>query len=709
MQRVRKKKSKIGAVLLSIALVFSMIVIPSVKKTRDVYAYGEPTGNFKKWAMAQTITGSLGNTYFNPDQNESPDIETAINYEALKEEKSVTLQFEEFYGVIESDFAKGVFTEQQIEDTLKKMNSSLISYDETYHQVKIDPHEVTSSDTCNLIGQAEDEDSGNIIMYGVWSNNDTSEKGDYVALELDDNYSIVKYRKVNEADISVGFDAYTYDYETDEVTDYMTTKDGKSVAVVPFGTTAKCREAINIEGKNVDADLEMELSKDSSEKVITLEKNGDRYQISANNEPVNNNPESIICEYKDDNGMVVVKGTVPCYVLKMSIKDMFSGYGINVEPSETITLKARTKGYQTEGLTYKWESKEFSDIDGKTTESIQFNAPTETKTGSIKLSVYTNEGELLATDSEDVTVGKCSISFSVMDSKTGETYSENANLQANQSYILGMKGADFGWAVNNSDNEFEKWTFTQNGKTLTLGYDDKLTGDKSFVDINGDVGGSSIPHEIVVFKKAGKVTVTGTIKRNGEEFKSGSTIFNIGKASQTITASNVTKTYATKNQSVYLNAKVKDKAALSYKSDNKNITVDSKGKVTIKAKYVGAANITITSKETANYNAGKKVVKVTVNPSKTTLSSVKNTKSKTMSVTWKKNTVGSGYQIEYAMNSKFSGKKAVNISKNKTTSYTVSKLTKKKTYYVRIRTYKKVSGKTYYSGWSSVKKVKITK
>lgn len=76
--------------------------------------------------------------------------------------------------------------------------------------------------------------------------------------------------------------------------------------------------------------------------------------------------QSIICEYKDDNGMVVVKGTVPCYVLKMSIKDMFSGYGINVEPRETITLKARIKGYQTEGLTYKWESKEFSDIDGKT-------------------------------------------------------------------------------------------------------------------------------------------------------------------------------------------------------------------------------------------------------------------------------------------------------------------------------------------------------
>ncbi|MFR8616242.1 MAG: fibronectin type III domain-containing protein [Anaerostipes hadrus] len=48
--------------------------------------------------------------------------------------------------------------------------------------------------------------------------------------------------------------------------------------------------------------------------------------------------------------------------------------------------------------------------------------------------------------------------------------------------------------------------------------------------------------------------------------------------------------------------------------------------------------------------------------------------------------------------------KTKTISKNKTTSYTIKKLKKKKTYYVRIRTYKKASGKTYYSGWSSVKK-----
>ena len=92
------------------------------------------------------------------------------------------------------------------------------------------------------------------------------------------------------------------------------------------------------------------------------------------------------------------------------------------------------------------------------------------------------------------------------------------------------------------------------------------------------------------------------------------------------------------------------------------------------------------------------------------LKSAKNAKGKKIVVKWKKNTAGNGYQIQYSTSKKFAkGNKTKTISKNKTTSYTIKKLKKKKTYYVRIRTYKKVSGKTYYSEWSSVKKVKIKK
>ena len=49
------------------------------------------------------------------------------------------------------------------------------------------------------------------------------------------------------------------------------------------------------------------------------------------------------------------------------------------------------------------------------------------------------------------------------------------------------------------------------------------------------------------------------------------------------------------------------------------------------------------------------------------------------------------------------------IKKAATTSTTVKKLTKGKKYYVCVRTYQKVSGKTYYSTWSASKNVTIKK
>ena len=92
------------------------------------------------------------------------------------------------------------------------------------------------------------------------------------------------------------------------------------------------------------------------------------------------------------------------------------------------------------------------------------------------------------------------------------------------------------------------------------------------------------------------------------------------------------------------------------------------------------------------------------------LAGVKNLKGKKIKVSWKKNTKVNGYQIQYTTNKKFkSGIKNVTIKKNKTTSTVLKKLRKKKTYYVRIRTYKKDGKTTYYSKWSNVKKVKIKK
>lgn len=65
----------------------------------------------------------------------------------------------------------------------------------------------------------------------------------------------------------------------------------------------------------------------------------------------------------------------------------------------------------------------------------------------------------------------------------------------------------------------------------------------------------------------------------------------------------------------------------------------------------------------------------------------------------------SGYEIVYSSNRSFAGKKLKVIKNAKMSKVTISKL-QKKTYYVRIRSYKKVNGKIYRSVWSKVKKIR---
>lgn len=98
-----------------------------------------------------------------------------------------------------------------------------------------------------------------------------------------------------------------------------------------------------------------------------------------------------------------------------------------------------------------------------------------------------------------------------------------------------------------------------------------------------------------------------------------------------------------------------------------------------------------------------------INPKTTSLSKL-TPKSKGFTVKWKKQTEQvSGYQIQYSTSKSFSSKATKTITKNSITSATYKGLKAKKKYYVRIRTYKIVSGTRYYSSWSSVKAVTTQK
>ena len=113
---------------------------------------------------------------------------------------------------------------------------------------------------------------------------------------------------------------------------------------------------------------------------------------------------------------------------------------------------------------------------------------------------------------------------------------------------------------------------------------------------------------------------------------------------------------------------------------------------------VGTAAVTITG--IGNYT-GTKSAAFTILPKKVTLSSLKAGK-KSLEVKWKAGKGIDGYEIEYSLKKNFKGAKTVTVKKMKTTAATLKKLKAKKTYYVRIRAFKEVKGRKYYSEWSKV-------
>ena len=65
-----------------------------------------------------------------------------------------------------------------------------------------------------------------------------------------------------------------------------------------------------------------------------------------------------------------------------------------------------------------------------------------------------------------------------------------------------------------------------------------------------------------------------------------------------------------------------------------------------------------------------------------------------------------GYQVRYSLKSSMASSKTKTVKGYATTSTKITNLKSKKTYYVQVRTYKTVNGKTYYSPWSAKKSVK---
>ena len=175
----------------------------------------------------------------------------------------------------------------------------------------------------------------------------------------------------------------------------------------------------------------------------------------------------------------------------------------------------------------------------------------------------------------------------------------------------------------------------------------------------------------------------------------------------------------------------------SIKTANNDITKASVSGISTKA-FTGKAitqNVTVKvgntvlkngTDYTVSYSNNKKVGKATVkitgkgkyggvitktfkiNPAKQEIQKL-TAKSKAFFIDWAQKGSATGYEIQYATNSKFTGAKKVTITNNKTDKTTVSKLSANKKYYVRVRSYTTVGGTKYYGAWSATKTVTTKK
>ena len=170
-------------------------------------------------------------------------------------------------------------------------------------------------------------------------------------------------------------------------------------------------------------------------------------------------------------------------------------------------------------------------------------------------------------------------------------------------------------------------------------------------------------------------------------------------------AKKITSATLAKTTVVYTGKSIKPKVTLKL-SDGKTLSTKNYSVKYTNNKNIGTATATITLK--GNYSGTiKKTFKII--PKTTAISSAK-AASKAITVKWKKNSTVSGYQIQVATNKSFTKNcKTYTVSGAENTSNKITELTGNKNYYIRIRCYKTVNGKKYYSSWKTYSKTVKTK
>lgn len=187
---------------------------------------------------------------------------------------------------------------------------------------------------------------------------------------------------------------------------------------------------------------------------------------------------------------------------------------------------------------------------------------------------------------------------------------------------------------------------------------------------------------------------------------------------------------AIRTGTVYLTAKVRSNAYYKVSADDsllyviQNLVIDISPKQEEEASTAAEETTTATEAEETTTATEAETAATTATTAKTVTTTVKKTTAKTVNkpaatyivrlrrgrraftLRWKKRTKVSGYQIRYSRKSSMKSAKMITIKSYQTVSRRIRKLRKGKRYYVQVRTWKKVSGRRYYSAWSKKKSVR---
>ena len=233
--------------------------------------------------------------------------------------------------------------------------------------------------------------------------------------------------------------------------------------------------------------------------------------------------------------------------------------------------------------------------------------------------------------------------------------------------------------------------------TSTYAYDGKAKKPGVTVKLNGKTLKNSTDYTVSYSNNTKVGTAKVTIKGKGNYTGSVSKTYSIKNNFKKATVSGIsTKAFTGKNITQSITVKYNGKTlkngtdyTVSY-SNNKSI-----GTATVKIAGKGSYTGTIT-----------KTFKI--NPAKQEIQKL-TAKSKAFFVDWAQKGSATGYEIQYATNSKFTSAKKVTITNKNTDTKTISKLSGKKKYYVRVRSYTTVKGTKYYGAWSASKSVTTKK